>query len=158
MNQIYPSFLQSLMEQFFKVDEPWTVDSLDVLLVGVGEGYTFDDSHHQVEDLGINVVFGPVPVPGVTLTNGVFAAGEIETSVEAEAGEVVHAVVLFAANDDGSQLLCYIDEGLPSQLPMTLLAGKVRSEEHTSELQSLMRISYAVFCLTKKLIEKDDNT
>src|SRR3546814_9464122 len=25
-----------------------------------------------------------------------------------------------------------------------------RSEEHTSELQSLMRISYAVFCLTKK--------
>src|SRR3546814_1431728 len=27
-----------------------------------------------------------------------------------------------------------------------------RSEEHTSELQSLMRISYAVFCLKKKLI------
>src|SRR3546814_7592895 len=26
-----------------------------------------------------------------------------------------------------------------------------RSEEHTSELQSLMRISYAVFCLTKKI-------
>src|SRR3546814_3422412 len=28
--------------------------------------------------------------------------------------------------------------------------GKARSEEHTSELQSLMRISYAVFCLKKK--------
>src|SRR3546814_8668360 len=28
-----------------------------------------------------------------------------------------------------------------------------RSEEHTSELQSLMRISYAVFCLKKKKIE-----
>src|SRR3546814_7885525 len=28
--------------------------------------------------------------------------------------------------------------------------GTVRSEEHTSELQSLMRISYAVFCLKKK--------
>src|SRR3546814_4595936 len=28
--------------------------------------------------------------------------------------------------------------------------GKGRSEEHTSELQSLMRISYAVFCLKKK--------
>src|SRR3546814_9697469 len=28
--------------------------------------------------------------------------------------------------------------------------GPVRSEEHTSELQSLMRISYAVFCLKKK--------
>src|SRR3546814_17317317 len=29
-------------------------------------------------------------------------------------------------------------------------AAKTRSEEHTSELQSLMRISYAVFCLKKK--------
>src|SRR3546814_18423991 len=29
-------------------------------------------------------------------------------------------------------------------------AAKARSEEHTSELQSLMRISYAVFCLKKK--------
>src|SRR3546814_8744543 len=29
-------------------------------------------------------------------------------------------------------------------------AGRERSEEHTSELQSLMRISYAVFCLKKK--------
>src|SRR3546814_18309461 len=30
----------------------------------------------------------------------------------------------------------------------------LRSEEHTSELQSLMRISYAVFCLKKKKIKK----
>src|SRR3546814_10797527 len=30
------------------------------------------------------------------------------------------------------------------------LRGEVRSEEHTSELQSLMRNSYAVFCLKKK--------
>src|SRR3546814_5265473 len=30
------------------------------------------------------------------------------------------------------------------------IAGLCRSEEHTSELQSLMRISYAVFCLQKK--------
>src|SRR3546814_4486876 len=31
--------------------------------------------------------------------------------------------------------------------------GAPRSEEHTSELQSLMRISYAVFCLKKKTIQ-----
>src|SRR3546814_14212802 len=31
---------------------------------------------------------------------------------------------------------------------------EARSEEHTSELQSLMRISYAVFCLKKKTIQK----
>src|SRR3546814_1568753 len=40
-------------------------------------------------------------------------------------------------------------------VPWTFFAGGVtragtRSEEHTSELQSLMRISYAVFCLKKK--------
>src|SRR3546814_6097718 len=33
-----------------------------------------------------------------------------------------------------------------------------RSEEHTSELQSLMRISYAVFCLKKKTKRKDNKT
>src|SRR3546814_10486215 len=33
---------------------------------------------------------------------------------------------------------------------MTHMLGALRSEEHTSELQSLMRISYAVFCLKKK--------
>src|SRR3546814_3653070 len=34
--------------------------------------------------------------------------------------------------------------------PHALPFWKARSEEHTSELQSLMRISYAVFCLKKK--------
>src|SRR3546814_2230128 len=36
-------------------------------------------------------------------------------------------------------------------------APAMRSEEHTSELQSLMRISYAVFCLKKKKIKTLDN-
>src|SRR3546814_9281397 len=36
-----------------------------------------------------------------------------------------------------------------------LFAGAGRSEEHTSELQSLMRISYDVFCLKKKTINND---
>src|SRR3546814_4249535 len=34
--------------------------------------------------------------------------------------------------------------------PQTVSPSMSRSEEHTSELQSLMRISYAVFCLKKK--------
>src|SRR3546814_10248547 len=34
--------------------------------------------------------------------------------------------------------------------------GRIRSEEHTSELQSLMRISYAVFCLKKQNNERHD--
>src|SRR3546814_7147071 len=37
-----------------------------------------------------------------------------------------------------------------SARPLRVRAGARRSEEHTSELQSLMRISYAVFCLKKK--------
>src|SRR3546814_10201613 len=46
---------------------------------------------------------------------------------------------------------------LPAKRPTMIVFGDddlrtafVRSEEHTSELQSLMRISYAVFCLKKK--------
>src|SRR3546814_992885 len=35
------------------------------------------------------------------------------------------------------------------------MVGPTRSEEHTSELQSLMRISYAVFCLKTKKIQKN---
>src|SRR3546814_1847580 len=42
---------------------------------------------------------------------------------------------------------------LPGHPRRDVLAGELlRSEEHTSELQSLMRISYAVFCLKKKKI------
>src|SRR3546814_8789905 len=39
------------------------------------------------------------------------------------------------------------------QIALAPIAGFVRSEEHTSELQSLMRISYAVFCLKKKITD-----
>src|SRR3546814_2562323 len=40
--------------------------------------------------------------------------------------------------------------GTVMPLIMVLMLTRFRSEEHTSELQSLMRISYAVFCLKKK--------
>src|SRR3546814_1092146 len=47
--------------------------------------------------------------------------------------------------------------------PHGIFAGRAgpllaRSEEHTSELQSLMRISYAVFCLKKKKKKCNDNS
>src|SRR3546814_8633830 len=38
----------------------------------------------------------------------------------------------------------------PAPAPARCAPASRRSEEHTSELQSLMRISYAVFCLNKK--------
>src|SRR3546814_4561603 len=42
--------------------------------------------------------------------------------------------------------------GLAKHDVRDMRVGELRSEEHTSELQSLMRLSYPVFCLTKKII------
>src|SRR3546814_4950444 len=56
-------------------------------------------------------------------------------------------------NDDHRVELTYqrLDEGSTSPDDFSS-----RSEEHTSELQSLMRISYAVFCLKKKIIHTNN--
>src|SRR3546814_15138941 len=67
----------------------------------------------------------------------------VDTPAEAEAAmaEIVDRIGAFSVPLGGSDpvgVLGYVDAG--------------RSEEHTSELQSLMRISYAVFCLKKKNI------
>src|SRR3546814_7055358 len=68
------------------------------------------------------------------------AARDIERVVEA----MLEAEVAGAARivGDALQLIGQRGQRLPDAV--------VRSEEHTSELQSLMRISYAVFCLKKK--------
>src|SRR3546814_8493883 len=50
------------------------------------------------------------------------------------------------------KMLIDICQCLPSVDIWLACAEQIRSEEHTSELQSLMRISYAVFCLKKKNI------
>src|SRR3546814_8766388 len=47
-------------------------------------------------------------------------------------------------------LIRELEEELGIRTHASCLAPATRSEEHTSELQSLMRISYAVFCLKKK--------
>src|SRR3546814_1742168 len=59
---------------------------------------------------------------------------------------------LGALLDDWSLDAAFVAEALalPSEAYLGDRMAVVRSEEHTSELQSLMRISYAVFCLKKK--------
>src|SRR3546814_2433181 len=62
----------------------------------------------------------------------------------------------------GPHLAAIADIERPASRASSCLAGAApddrhrRSEEHTSELQSLMRISYAVFCLKKKKTHKQN--
>src|SRR3546814_5564936 len=70
-------------------------------------------------------------------------------------GHVYDAVHTLYASGQPVDSVTVADElrraGLPDALGgPAVLAQIMRSEEHTSELQSLMRISYAVFCLKKK--------
>src|SRR3546814_1309436 len=61
------------------------------------------------------------------------------------------ALVARAGDDDHADfgiVLRLLQRGADAS--MDRCVDRVRSEEHTSELQSLMRISYAVFCLKKK--------
>src|SRR3546814_2111525 len=67
---------------------------------------------------------------------------EIETAILEKIGVEGKAVAQLCCNN-GREVLSVVNMGAAR--------GVGRSAEHTSELQSLMRISYAVFCLQKKL-------
>src|SRR3546814_4151656 len=87
----------------------------------------------------------PIPVPsGVDVT----IAGR-HITVKGPKGTLERDIPgAITVRQDGEELLV---ERPDDQRENRALHGLVRrSEEHTSELQSLMRISYAVFCLKKK--------
>src|SRR3546814_6251822 len=56
-------------------------------------------------------------------------------------------VIIVSVQEEGPMPRRLLEVGASGYLGK---GGEARSEEHTSELQSLMRISYAVFCLKKK--------
>src|SRR3546814_3404689 len=87
--------------------------------------------HDQIDDepKRAELIFLPFAVTLTKLT---------ALAVEYGAGELVTALAPVELDQDASPVGFVIDE------------PQHRSEEHTSELQSLMRISYAVFCLKKK--------
>src|SRR3546814_3142806 len=64
-------------------------------------------------------------------------------------GPEATGIGLFRQPFDDGERIPHDDVAVPQDRH---LATAGRSEEHTSELQSLMRISYAVFCLKKKII------
>src|SRR3546814_6565539 len=89
-----------------------------------------------------------------------FRSGETLALPEGDAA-AIRALKLFAKLDGAQGLLkrgfVRFDMRLPDKMvirvtdePGRQATPVIRSEEHTSELQSLMRISYAVFCLKKK--------
>src|SRR3546814_3375407 len=79
------------------------------------------------------------------LTVGVFPR-DITLGSLLEALEHLQAAVMHRVSG-GNDLL---PSSLAAALRRSVRLDSTRSEEHTSELQSLMRISYAVFCLKKK--------
>src|SRR3546814_5309102 len=73
-------------------------------------------------------------------------AGAFRSAEDVDIRRVGEAVPYCAT---AAEFRVHVDpQSRPSHTPGN--AGRLRSEEHTSELQSLMRISYAVFCLKKK--------
>src|SRR3546814_10456161 len=65
-------------------------------------------------------------------------------------GGFIEVMDLHIAFGQVTEALAPAHEGWDGRDPQRELGPLFRSEEHTSELQSLMRISYAVFCLKKK--------
>src|SRR3546814_1352529 len=81
----------------------------------------------------------------VKLTCGI--APELELLLEDEELEL-----LLEDEDEDEELELLLELLLEEELLLEVPDEELlRSEEHTSELQSLMRISYAVFCLKKKI-------
>src|SRR3546814_2827508 len=92
---------------------------------------------------------GPSPAP---------VGNHLVLDADVREGAAYHDVMIDTAGREGVEVLrrhALVDQVLPCRRGRRDgahgrdVVGR-RSEEHTSELQSLMRISYAVFCLKKK--------
>src|SRR3546814_2639302 len=86
--------------------------------------------------------------PSWTMIDGATASGVEVDLVEAFAGELGARIEWVHGTE--AELLAALERFELDLVVAGLTQDTPRSEEHTSELQSLMRISYAVFCLKKK--------
>src|SRR3546814_3434039 len=95
-------------------------------------------------------IFGGGGFLGRYVAQELLARGARIRVAERDPGDAMHIRPL---GDLGQTQLIAADITRPASVARAV-QGADRSEEHTSELQSLMRISYAVFCLKKKQIHQ----
>src|SRR3546814_9174265 len=99
-----------------------------------------------------------LPAPNTDSVEEVAAEMPVPVLVAMEEGEVEAPELPILTPDPPAKAARPGKEAKPEKAEALPEAAAVeRSEEHTSELQSLMRISYAVFCLTKKIRTKQKN-
>src|SRR3546814_8112245 len=97
--------------------------------------------------------FGGLELVGITAAE----AAEPKTVIPKAINQVVYRILIFYIGALTVLLALYPWDALLQTLGSAGDPYSGRSEEHTSELQSLLRISYAVFCLKKKKNTKTDN-
>src|SRR3546814_6949935 len=92
------------------------------------------------------------PMPGLLMALKVAEGQPVKAGEELAVVEAMKMENVLRAGRDGKVAKIHAGPGESLAVDQAILE---RSEEHTSELQSLMRISYAVFCLKKKNKEKN---
>src|SRR3546814_8696955 len=121
---------------------------------------------NRVRDASPSQIHGTLTAPGTVLIlnqNGVLFGGTSVVNVRnliASSANILDSDFLDTNRGIYSQLsgANYLPSFRDAGGAITIEAGaQIKSEEHTSELQSLMRTSYAVFCLKKKKDKNKDN-
>src|SRR3546814_10609321 len=102
------------------------------------------------------VLEGEAPPPPLTirvcdsLTYEMMGAQDLLKALPKEVGDKVRVLAAPCMGRCATAPVAEVGHRHVDNATVESLLAAVRSEEHTSELQSLMRISYAVFCLKKK--------
>src|SRR3546814_2602215 len=96
----------------------------------------------------VNVIVPPLSLKGTAISIRKFSDKPITLDIMAKGGSMSEKMATVLKIAGACRFNIVISGGTGSG--KTTMLNALRSEEHTSELQSLMRISYAVFCLTKK--------
>src|SRR3546814_9678357 len=115
------------------------------MIVGAGNAFVAETKRQLFGRVGIDLLAGPTETLVIAdeTTDAELCATDLLG--QAEHGPDSPAILLTTSEQLARETIIEIQ-----RLLKILPTAAIRSEEHTSELQSLMRISYAVFCLKKK--------